>query len=77
MMSNAATSSTTTTSNRTWVASGPSGAVGAIHRTDDGFGIRVGSEAEFHGAYPTLDIAKSAVHAALGPGADRPEFTEH
>lgn len=70
-------SSTTNTSEATWVAAGPAGAVGAIHRTDDGFAIRMSGEPGFHGAYPTLDVAKRAVHAALGPGADRPEFIEH
>lgn len=67
----------TTTISHTWVATGAAGAVGSIHRTDDGFAIRVGREADYHGAYPTLGIAKSAVHSALGPGADRPEFIEH
>lgn len=66
-----------TTINKTWVASGPAGAVGSIHRTSDGFAIRVGREADYHGDFPTLDVAKSALHAALGPGVDRPEFTEH
>ncbi|MGA1812014.1 methyltransferase [Frondihabitans sp. 4ASC-45] len=68
---------TVTTMQSTWVASGPAGAVGSIHRTGEGFAIRVGREADYHGAYPTLDVAKRAIHAALGPGADRPEFTEH
>ncbi|BDZ49962.1 hypothetical protein GCM10025867_22030 [Frondihabitans sucicola] len=66
-----------TTVNKIWVASGPAGVVGAIHRTGEGFAIRVGHEADYHGDFPTLDVAKSALHAALGPGADRPEFTEH
>jgi hypothetical protein len=66
-----------TTITKTWVASGPSGAVGSILRTGDGFSIRVGGGSEYRGDYPTLDVAKSALHAALGPGADRPEFIEH
>jgi hypothetical protein len=66
-----------TTITKTWVATGPAGAVGAIHRTHDGFSIRVGRAAGFHGDFPTLDVAKSALHAALGPGVDRPEFSEH
>lgn len=70
-------SSSTSTTSPTWVAFGPAGVVGSIHRTDDGFAIRMSSEGAYHGAFPTLDIAKSAVHAALGPGVDRPEFSEH
>jgi hypothetical protein len=66
-----------TTINRTWVAHGPAGVVGSIHRTPDGFSIRVGRAEEYHGDFPTLDVAKSALHAALGPGSDRPEFSEH
>ncbi|AMM22330.1 hypothetical protein AX769_09775 [Frondihabitans sp. PAMC 28766] len=61
----------------TWVAVGPAGTVGSIHRTHDGFAIRVRDDADYHGAYPTLDVAKSALHARLGAGADRPEFIEH
>jgi hypothetical protein len=62
---------------KTWVAMGPAGVAGTIHRTGDGFAIRVGHDADYHGEFPTLEVAKSALHAALGPGADRPQFTEH
>jgi hypothetical protein len=74
MMSN---SDSHTATSGTWVAIGGSGAVGSIRRTADGFAIRVGHEDDYHGAYPTLDVAKSALHARLGAGADRPEFIEH
>ena len=61
---------------QTWVAFGPAGAVGSIHRVDDGFTIKLkGGEAQ--GLYPSLDVAKSAMHASLGPGSERPEFREH
>lgn len=73
-MSNA---TTTTIVSRTWVARGPAGAVGSIHRTDEGFAIRQTRDEAYHGVYPTLDVAKRALHASLGPGADRPEFVEH
>ena len=29
------------------------------------------------GLYPTLDVAKSALHAGMTPGTDWPEFREH
>jgi hypothetical protein len=32
---------------------------------------------DFHGMYPTLDAAKGALHAALKPGSEWPEFREH
>lgn len=60
-----------------WVAFGPAGAVGSIHRTDQGFGLKLVRDAEFRGVYPSLDVAKSALHAAMSPGSDWPEFREH
>jgi hypothetical protein len=27
--------------------------------------------------YPTMEIAKSALHAAMTPGSDWPQFREH
>ena len=32
---------------------------------------------DFRAAYPTLEVAKRALHAALLPGAEWPEFREH
>lgn len=29
------------------------------------------------GVYPTMEIAKNALHAHMKPGSDRPEFREH
>ncbi|MDY0890603.1 methyltransferase [Frigoribacterium sp. CFBP9039] len=67
-----------TTTRQTWVAVGPSGTVGSIHRTDEGFAVRMPSRDSDEGAvFPTLAVAKSALFAALGPGADYPEFHEH
>ncbi|KQO47429.1 MULTISPECIES: hypothetical protein [unclassified Frigoribacterium] len=62
---------------QTWVAVGPAGAVGTILRTDDGFAVRLSAKGADGGVYPTLAVAKSALFAALGPGADYPEFREH
>ena len=66
-----------TTTPHTWVAVGAAGAVGSIHRAPDGFAIRIGADDDYHGSFPTLDVAKNALHAALGHGAERPEFVEH
>jgi len=29
------------------------------------------------GVYPSMEIAKNAVHSHLKPGSERPEFREH
>ncbi|TPW70096.1 methyltransferase [Schumannella sp. 10F1B-5-1] len=69
--------STSTMTRQTWVAFGPAGAVGSIHRTDDGFLVKMVSDGRFRGVYPTLNVAKGALHAAMKPGSDWPEFREH
>ncbi|MGN7190007.1 MULTISPECIES: hypothetical protein [unclassified Curtobacterium] len=62
----------------TWVAVGPAGAVGSIHRAADGFHVELyGRSGPGGGTYPSLASAKGAVHAALGPLAERPEFRAH
>lgn len=60
-----------------WVAFGPAGAVGTIHHTDDGYAVRLLDDSEPRGVYPSLDVAKSALHAGMTPGSDWPEFREH
>lgn len=62
---------------KTWVASGPAGVIGSIHRTDDGYSFKLLSDADFRGNYPSLEVVKSALYASLDPGSDWPEFTEH
>ena len=66
-----------TATEQRWVAFGPAGAVGSIHRTDDGFAVKLMNDSETRGTYPTLDVAKSALHASLLPGSDWPDFKEH
>jgi hypothetical protein len=67
----------TSTMTQRWVAFGPAGAVGSIHRNDDGYLVKMISDGRYRGVYGTLNAAKNALHAALGPGADWPEFHEH
>jgi hypothetical protein len=62
---------------QTWAAHGPAGAVGSIQRSGDNFSVSLPGEDALRGPYDTLVVAKRALHAALGPGAERPEFTEH
>ncbi|QNO38304.1 methyltransferase [Protaetiibacter sp. SSC-01] len=66
-----------TTVEQRWVAFGESGAVGTIHRTADGYRVKLIDDADYRGTYPALDVAKSALHAAMAPGSDWPEFREH
>ena len=69
--------SDTTTSTRTWVANGPAGTLGWIRRDAGGYTFNlVGDDAQ-RAVYPTLEVAKSALHASLVPGSDWPEFSEH
>jgi hypothetical protein len=62
---------------QTWVASGPSGAIGSIHRVEDGYTFKLLTDDDFRGVYPTLEAAKGALFASLVPGSERPEFREH
>lgn len=70
------TENTTTLTGQRWVAFGAAGAVGSIHRTDAGFLVKMldGSDDR---EYPSLEVAKSAMHATLPAAADRLEFREH
>lgn len=62
---------------KTWVASGPAGVIGTVHRTDDGYTFKLLSDDGYRGSYPTLEVVKGALYASLEPGTDRPEFREH
>jgi hypothetical protein len=66
-----------TMTGRRWVAFGPAGAVGSIHETDEGFAVRLLNEQDYRGVYPTIEVAKSALHASMQAGSDWPEFREH
>lgn len=62
---------------QTWVAFGPAGAVGSVHRVDGGYTFKLMTDDDYRSIYPSLEVAKSALFAALEPGADWPEFREH
>jgi hypothetical protein len=67
------------TTQQRWVAFGPNGAIGSILRSEEGYAVRLidDPDAQDRGVYPSLDVAKSALHAAMAPGSDWPEFREH
>jgi len=62
-----------------WVAFGANGAVGSILRTADGYTVRLIDDPDAHerGTFATLEAAKGALHAAMAPGSEWPEFREH
>jgi hypothetical protein len=68
---------TGTLSKRHWVAFGPVGAVGSIRETDEGFTYRILDGSDYRGRFDTLEAAKGALIAALPPGSERPNFSEH
>lgn len=79
MMSNTISGSMTadTAEKHVWVAFGQAGAVGSIHRTENGFGVRMLDDSDYRGVYPRLDVAMNALYSNMLPGSDRPEFKEH
>lgn len=67
-----------TTSSGLWVAHGSEGnVVGTIRRSEEGYTATIAGADASLGTYPSMDIAKSALHGHLPPGADWPRFTEH
>lgn len=59
---------------KTWVAFGPSGALGSIHSQEDGYAVRLLKHEQQHGVYPSLEIAKNALRGVAG---DDLEIREH
>lgn len=66
-----------TTHHTVWVAYGANGVVGSIRKDEDGYTATLTGAAASLGVYPTMEIAKSALHSNLRAGADWPEFREH
>lgn len=60
-----------------WVAFGPRGVVGSIRKDADGYTVTMAGASEITGTYPSMAIAKSALHAKMRPGSDWPRFEEH
>lgn len=69
--------SDTTLASHIWVAFGPAGAIGSVHAVEGGFAFRLMGEQLRESVYPTLDVAKRALHASLPTGTDWPDFREH
>jgi hypothetical protein len=69
--------STTDTHHALWVAYGQGGVVGSIRRDDLGYTVTMAGAEASAGSYPSMEIAKSALHARMTPGSDWPAFREH
>jgi hypothetical protein len=69
--------STADTHHSLWVAYGTSGVVGSIRKEDDGYVVTMAGADASAGSYPSMEIAKSALHSRMTPGSDWPEFREH
>ena len=66
-----------TASSTLWVAYGAEGnVVGTVRKTDEGYTSTIAGASESIGTYPTMDIAKNALHGHLPPGSDWPQFRE-
>ena len=52
------------------------GAVGSVHQIDGGYTFKLLADDSFRAAYPSLEVAKSALHVALLPGTEWPDFRE-
>jgi hypothetical protein len=77
MQTETKTEGTTDGTGGTWVAVGPAGAVGSVHQDGEQFRVDLYGSSARSAVYPTLESAKRAVHASLGPNAERPEFHAH
>lgn len=67
----------TTQTRALWVAHGSNGVVGSIRHAEDGYiVVMAGADAET-GRYPTLEIAKGALHSHMIPGSAWPRYEEH
>lgn len=69
--------STIDTRHALWVAYGRSGVTGTIRKTESGYLVTMAGADAPMGEYPTMEIAKSALHSRMMPGSDWPQFREH
>jgi len=60
-----------------WVAYGSSGVAGSIRKDDEGYTVTMAGADASAGTFPTMEVAKAALHAHMAPGSDWPMFREH
>lgn len=67
-----------TQTHRIWVAYGPVGVVGTVEKSSESeYIVKMARADEPVGTYPSMDVAKNALHSHLKPGSDWPQFREH
>ncbi|MDX2375534.1 methyltransferase [Microbacterium sp. LRZ72] len=67
----------TSTHHALWVAYGATGVVGTIRKDDDEYTVTMADADAPAGTYPSMEVAKSALHSHMRPGSDWPEFRQH
>lgn len=60
-----------------WVAYGTGGVVGMIRKDRQGYTVTMAGADTSSGVYPSMEVAKAALHAGMAPGSDWPRFREH
>ncbi len=69
--------STAETHHALWVAYGTGGVQGSIRKDESGYTVTMAGAEAPAGTYPTMEIAKNALHSRMAPGSDWPQFREH
>lgn len=70
--------STSAAEHALWVAYGESGVTGTIRKESDGqYLVTMAGASEALGTFPSMEVAKNALHSHMRPGSDWPEFREH
>ena len=71
-------STTTSPTSTLWLAYAADGhVVGSIRRVDETCTVTMAGADAPLGTYPTMEIAKSALHSHLPPGSEWPRFGQH
>jgi len=60
-----------------WVAYGTSGVVGSIREDEAGWTVTMAGADASTGTYPSMEVAKAALHSGMTPGSDWPRFEQH
>ncbi|MFT4213285.1 MAG: methyltransferase [Microbacterium sp.] len=67
-----------TTTSGLWIAYGAEGkVVGTVRKSDGGYVSTIAGADASVGSYPTMEIAKNALHRHLPHGSDWPQFRQH
>ncbi len=60
-----------------WVAYGDRGVAGSIRHSGADYVVTMAGADAALGTYPSMSVAKGALHAAMRPGSDWPIFRQH